>query len=254
MLGANPFASNGSLMTAPDFPGGSTRCGPAAAGSSSSIRAASKTAEEADEHLFIRPGTDAHFLFAHRAHVVRRRARHARDRRPTTWRGRRGASSSRATSRPRSWRRCAASTPTTIRRIARELAAAARAAVYGRIGTCTQEFGTLASWLVDVVNVLTGNLDRPGGAMFTQARGREREHRWRRRASGAECGSAAGTAACAACPRSSASCRSSCLAEEIETPGEGQIRGLITVAGNPVLSHARRRPARPRRSRRSTSW
>src|SRR5262249_62357380 len=53
-----------------------------------------------------------------------------------------------------------------IRRIARELAAADRAAVYGRIGTCTQEFGTLASWLVDVLNVLTGNLDRVGGAMF----------------------------------------------------------------------------------------
>src|SRR5207247_4773149 len=55
-----------------------------------------------------------------------------------------------------------------IRRIARELAAADRAVVYGRMGTCTQEFGTLASWLVDVVNVLTGNLDRPGGAMFTK--------------------------------------------------------------------------------------
>ncbi len=53
-----------------------------------------------------------------------------------------------------------------IRRMARELAAAPTAAVYGRIGTCTQEFGTLASWLVDVLNVLTGNLDRAGGAMF----------------------------------------------------------------------------------------
>src|SRR5207244_1171252 len=56
----------------------------------------------------------------------------------------------------------------TIRRTARELATASRAAVYGRIGTCTQEFGTLASWLVDVANTLTGTLDRPGGAMFTQ--------------------------------------------------------------------------------------
>ena len=55
--------------------------------------------------------------------------------------------------------------------MARELAAAPRAACYGRIGTCTQEFGTLASWLVDVVNVLTGNLDREGGAMFTRAAG-----------------------------------------------------------------------------------
>src|SRR5206468_2442958 len=57
----------------------------------------------------------------------------------------------------------------TIVRLARDLAAAERGAVYGRIGTCTQEFGTLASWLVDVVNVATGNLDRPGGAMFPRA-------------------------------------------------------------------------------------
>ena len=56
-----------------------------------------------------------------------------------------------------------------IRRIARELAGAPRAAVYGCIGTCTQEFGTLASWLVDVLNFLTGNLDEPGGAMFARA-------------------------------------------------------------------------------------
>src|SRR5690349_4658953 len=58
---------------------------------------------------------------------------------------------------------------TEIRRMACELAAAPRAAVYGRIGTTTQAFGTLASWLVDVLNVLTGNLDRPGGAMFPLA-------------------------------------------------------------------------------------
>jgi anaerobic selenocysteine-containing dehydrogenase len=61
-----------------------------------------------------------------------------------------------------------------IRRMARELAAAERAAVYARIGTCTQEFGTLASWLVDVLNVLTGNLDREGGAMFARAAAVER--------------------------------------------------------------------------------
>ena len=70
------------------------------------------------------------------------------------------------------WRPRAASRPSEIRRMARELAAAERAAVYGRIGTCTQEFGTLASWLVDVLNVLTGNLDREGGAMFPLRGGR----------------------------------------------------------------------------------
>ena len=83
--------------------------------------------------------------------------------------------------------------------MARELAAAERGAVYARIGTCTQEFGTLASWLVDVLNVLTGNLDREGGAMFPRAAAGQRTRPGaggggtRRRASGA------GTAACAGC-------------------------------------------------------
>ena len=120
--------------------------------------------------------------------------------------------------------------------MARELAAAERAAVYGRIGTCTQEFGTLASWLVDVLNVLTGNLDREGGAMFTRgAAGAGTGHdspdgrgrgvkigRWTSRVRGL--GEAYGELP------------ASCLAEEIDTPGEGQIRALITLAGNPALS------------------
>jgi anaerobic selenocysteine-containing dehydrogenase len=122
-----------------------------------------------------------------------------------------------------------------IRRLARELAAAERAAVYGRIGTCTQEYGTLASWLVDVLNVLTGNLDREGGAMFPMAaaghanasgppgHGRGvRTGRWHSRVRGL--GELFGELPAA------------CLAEEIDTPGEGRIRALITICGNPALS------------------
>ncbi len=110
-----------------------------------------------------------------------------------------------------------------------------RAAVYGRIGTCTQEFGTAASWLVDVLNVLTGNLDRPGGAMFPLAaagasnaagepgRGRgTRFGRFHSRVRGM--GEVFGELPAA------------CLAEEIDTPGEGQIRALITISGNPAVS------------------
>ena len=123
----------------------------------------------------------------------------------------------------------------TIRRMARELAAAPSAAVYGRIGTTTQRFGTTASWLVDVLNVLTGNLDRPGGAMFPRPPPGRRT-RPASRGAGAARASGAGTAGCAGWARSSASCRSRCLAEEIETPGEGQVRALLTVAGNPAVS------------------
>jgi anaerobic selenocysteine-containing dehydrogenase len=234
MLGANPFASNGSLMTAPDYPG--------------RIRALrdrggklvvvdprrSKTAEEADEHLFIRPGTDAHFLFAI-AHTLFAEGlvslgdvadhvnglddveRLARDFPPDAVAPVCGID------------------PETIRRAARELAAADRAAVYARIGTCTQEFGTLASWLVDVLNCLTGNLDRAGGAMFTKPA-----------AGSANTGGPSGVGRGVRFGRHHSRVRGLpemygelpvvCLAEEIETPGDGQVRGMITVAGNPVLS------------------
>jgi anaerobic selenocysteine-containing dehydrogenase len=123
----------------------------------------------------------------------------------------------------------------TIRRLARELSTARRAAVYGRIGTCNQEFGTLASWLVEVLNVLTGNLDREGGSMFSNpiawsltsltppefANGFE-FGRWKSRVRGA--------------PEVLGQVPVSCLAEEIATPGPGQVKALITIAGNPVLS------------------
>ena len=137
-----------------------------------------------------------------------------------------------------------------IRRMARELAAAERAVVYGRIGTCTQEFGTLASWLVDVLNVLTGNLDEPGGAMFTRAAAGQKNAtgkpgsgrgipmgRWHSRVRGL--------------PEAFGELPVACLAEEIDTPGEGQVRALITVAGNPALStpNADRLDARARRPR-----
>ena len=120
-----------------------------------------------------------------------------------------------------------------IRTLARDIAAARPTAVYGRVGTSTVEFGTLASWLVDVINTLSGNLDRPGGAMFALSpvgaaprpprpgRGFS-VGRWHSRVSGhAEAVSELPAAA---------------LGEEIDTAGDGQIKALITIAGNPVLS------------------
>ncbi len=123
----------------------------------------------------------------------------------------------------------------TIRRLARELAAAERAAVYGRIGTCTQEFGTLASWLVDALNALTGNLDRPGGALFPKAAAGARN------TSGTP-GTGPGVrfgpkhSRVRDFPQIYGELPAACLAEEIDTPGEGQVRALITIAGNPALS------------------
>ncbi|HKJ24767.1 MAG TPA: molybdopterin dinucleotide binding domain-containing protein, partial [Myxococcota bacterium] len=122
----------------------------------------------------------------------------------------------------------------TTRRIARELAATERAVVYGRIGTCTQAFGTLASWLVDVVNALSGHLDRPGGAMWPRAAagpgvdpprrpGPPPYARWRSHVRGL--------------PEFNGELPVACLAEEIDAAPEAErVRALVTLAGNPVLS------------------
>jgi anaerobic selenocysteine-containing dehydrogenase len=193
-----------------------------------------RTAEEADEHHFIRPGSDAlllfsmvNVLFAEGLVEPGRLAEHLN-----------GVDEVRAAAQPFTPEAVAPATGISaaeIRRLARELAAAERAAVYGRIGTCTQEFGTLASWLVDVLNALTGNLDREGGAMFTLAaagqtnasgepgRGRGyRPGRWSSRVRGL--------------PEAFGELPVAALAEEIETPGEGQVRALLTMAGNPAVS------------------
>ena len=169
MLGANPFASNGSLLTAPDLPG-RLRALRARGGRLVVVDPRrTKTAEEADEHVAIRPGTDALVPLRARPRAVRRGPRRSR-------RGRRPrATGSTSCARLRDEfapERVAQHTGVDADTIAphrtRARRARRRAAVYARIGTCTQEFGTLASWLVDVLNVLTGNLDRPGGAMFAK--------------------------------------------------------------------------------------
>ena len=236
ILGANPLASNGSLLTAPDMRG-RLRAIQARGGKVVVVDPRrTRTAEVADEHHFIRPGTDALLLFA-LVHVLfaeglarpgrlaelcdgvdeveRARARlHARGRR----RGHRHRRRTRSAG------------------MARELAAAERAAVYGRIGTTTQEFGTLASWLVDVLNVLTGNLDRPGGAMFPRAAAGAAQHARASRAAAAASDSGAGRSRVRGLPEVLGELPVACLAEEIETPGDGQVRALVTLAGNPALS------------------
>lgn len=234
IMGANPAASQGSLLAAPDV---MSLIG--------AIRTRGKvivvdpvrtaTADRSDEWLPITPGTDAALLLgvAHTLFdeglvnpgavgpyldgldIVGAVA--------TDWPPERVAD---VTAIPAE----------RIRRLARELAGTSRAVVYGRIGTCNQEFGSLASWLVDVVNILTGHLDVPGGSMFpTPAAwtittqpipgledGAPVFGRYRTRVRGAK--------------EVLGQVPASCLAEEIATPGEGQIKALITVAGNPVLS------------------
>jgi anaerobic selenocysteine-containing dehydrogenase len=234
ILGANPLVSNGSLLTAPDMRGRLRRIRERGGKVVVVDPRRTRTAEEADEHHFVRPGTDALLLAAMACTLVEEGLV---DLGPLRGRvnGLAEVLALVGDFEPERVAPACGIEAQEIRRIGRELASAPRAAVYARIGTCTQEFGTLASWLVDVLNVLTGNLDREGGAMFPLAAAGQRN------ASGA-----AGTGKGVRLGRWHSRVRGlaesygelpvACLAEEIDTPGEGQVRALVTVAGNPVVS------------------
>ena len=232
MLGANPLASNGSLMTAPDAPGRLRKIRERGGRIVVVDPRRSETAEIADEHLFIKPGSDAFFLFA-LVHVLFEEGLVSMGRLESLVRGTEALRTLAKDFAPEAVASATGIDAATTRRIAREFAAADAAACYGRIGTCTQEFGTLASWLVDAVNILTGNLDREGGVMFPRSPagpGRDRPKRSgklpyaRWRSTVRELPEFAGELPAAA------------LAEEIDAAGEGRIRALLTVAGNPALS------------------
>lgn len=232
--GANPLVSNGSLLTAPDMRGRIRRIRERGGKVVVIDPRRTRTAEHADEHHFIRPGTDSLALFSLVFVLIEEGLANPGpladlcDGLDAVERLASGFSPERVEG--------ACGIPAQeLRRMARELAAAERTAVYGRIGTTVQEFGTLASWLVDVLNVLSGSFDQPGGAMFTKAAAAQRNSvgepgrgrgvvsaRWGSRVRGL--------------PEVLGELPVSALAEEIDTPGEGQVRALITVAGNPLIS------------------
>ena len=234
VIGANPLASNGSMWTVPDFKG-KAKALQARGGRLVVIDPRrTETAAMADAHHFIRPGADVfllaamvHTLFAEK--LVRLGA-------VADWVNDVDAvEQAVAPFTPEAVTERCAVPADTIRALARELAGTQRAAVYARIGTCTQEYGTLASWLVDVLNVLTGHLDAPGGAMFAKSAAFGANTTGK---PGVGKGVSTGRhlARVSGAPEVYGELPMTCLAEEIETPGEGKIRALITVASNPVLS------------------
>jgi anaerobic selenocysteine-containing dehydrogenase len=233
-LGANPYASNGSLATAPDWPGRIERLLERGGELVVVDPRRTRTAEAATQWIPIRPGTDA-FLLAALVHTL-----FADDLVDL------GAVGDHVAGLDDVRRAVAAFPPAavaavtgvdaaTIVELAHRLVRAPSAAVYGRMGTTTQSFGTVTSWLIDVVNVLTGNLDRPGGAMFTTAAaGAANTRGTPGRGRGIRIGR--GQTRVRGLPEAMGELPVVALAEEIDTPGPGQIRAVVTVAGNPVLS------------------
>ncbi len=231
LLGANPFASNGSICTAPGFPDRIDAVRERGGRVVVIDPRRSRTAEAADLHLSIRPGTDAALLAAIVHHLI----------------GTDQVSMGRVSALVEGTGELAAAvegfTPDwaagvtgidadQIRSLADEIGAAKSAAVYGRIGTTTVEFGTLTTWLLDVVAILTGNLDEPGGMMFPRAAtervrpsrpGRTyRVGRWASRVSGR--------------PEVQGELPAADMPDEMMEPGDGQLKMMFTCAGNPVLS------------------
>jgi anaerobic selenocysteine-containing dehydrogenase len=235
MLGANPYASNGSLCTAPDFPGRLEAIRERGGKLVVVDPRRSRTAEAADEWIPIIPDGDGLFLAAIAqvmfaeglvdvgAHVVHHVA------------GLDEVAAALSRFTPEAVEAACGVDAATIRRIAREIAAAESAAVYGRIGTTTVSFGTTTSWLVDVVNTISGNLDREGGAMFTlPVAGSPNTRGTPGKGRGFRVGK--GHTRVRGLPEVMGEYPIAALAEEISTPGEGKLRALVTIAGNPVLS------------------
>ena len=232
ILGANPAVSNGSMMTAPGMPrrlqeirrrGGKVilidpRC--------------NETARLADRHLFIRPGTDVLLLLA-LLHVVFEEGLTAVGPLAAFTNGVEIIANLVADFPPDKVASITGIDSGQIRLLAREFAGSDAAVCYGRIGVSTQEFGGVCQWLINVLNIVTGNLDRPGGAMFTlpafdpvtapeSLAPRGSFARWHSRVR--------------KLPEFSGELPVVTLAEEILTEGPGQIKALVTSAGNPVLS------------------
>ncbi len=233
MLGANPMASNGSLMTAPDFPGRIKDMPKRGARLIVVDPRRTETAARANEHLFIRPGTDVFWLaalvqtlFEEDLVDIGRLEPHVS-----------GVDTVRdlvAVFSPEAVADLCGIDADTTRRQARDLAGAAAGAVYGRIGAHTVEFGTATAWMCAILNILTGNFDRPGGVMTSSPLAAHIDDgepggkgyvvgRWKSRVNGH--------------PEVNGEFPAASLADEMETGGPGQIRATLSVATNPVLSY-----------------
>ncbi|MBB6015318.1 molybdopterin-dependent oxidoreductase [Deinococcus radiopugnans] len=232
MMGANPLASNGSIMTAPDVRGRLKAIRERGGRVVLLDPRRTESADHATEFHAIRPGTDAHLLLALLNVIFAEgleRLGHLTD----FTDGLDAVRDAAAAFTPERVEGLTSVSAETIRTLARDFAVAERAVAYGRIGLSIQEFGGLAQWLVNVLNAVTGHLDSEGGAMFTKP-----AYDLLQRAKKGATYHGRFTSRVRGLPEFDGELPNVVMAEEMTTPGEGQIRALVTVAGNPVLSTA----------------
>ncbi|MDH3708622.1 MAG: molybdopterin-dependent oxidoreductase [Cyclobacteriaceae bacterium] len=231
MLGANPMVSNGSLMTCGGFPRRLKALQDRGGKMVVIDPRYSETAAKAHKHLFIKPGTDALLLLE----MVKTLIQDGME------------PPEKLLGMTQGWQQLldlvkllpedlcpnTGIDKASAQQLAREFAAAETAVCYGRMGVSTQPHGSLVQWLIHILNLITGNFDQPGGAMFTKpavdiakALGKNGTERKQGRFA----------SRIRQLPEFFGELPVAALLEEIITPGEGQIKALITSAGNPVLS------------------
>ena len=232
MLGANPAESKGSIFSHRDVMG-ALRDLRARGGKLVVVDPVrTRTAAAADQWVPLRPGSDAAFLLAI-VHVLFAEDRVRLGHLASLVAGVETLRDVAADFSPERVERFCGVEAKIIRDLALEIANARAAAIYGRIGTCTQTFGTLASWLVDVIAILTGNLDRPGGSMWSTQVAPHLDLAPPYPSNASVTGKPSRVRGV---PAILGQYPASCLAEEIDTPGAGQIHALMTLGANPVLS------------------
>ncbi|MEO1216722.1 MAG: molybdopterin-dependent oxidoreductase, partial [Bacteroidota bacterium] len=231
VMGGNPMVSNGSLMTAPNF-AGRLKALQARGGKFTVIDPRrTETADKADEHIFIKPGSDA-YLLAAMIHTLFKENLVEPGILKDHLEGLEGLEELFAPFSPEEMESICGIPSNKIRSLTLEFAQAEKAVIYGRLGLSVQIFGGLCNWMFTLLNLLSGNIDTEGGAMFPQPvidtvlqrgkKGKERFGRWKSRVRGL--------------PEFGGELPVSALSEDILEEGEGQIKAIITIAGNPVLS------------------
>lgn len=228
IIGANPLISNGSLLSAPDMKG-RLRAIQHRRGKIVNVDPRfTETSAKSDQHIYIKPGTDAFFLLG-LAHVIFDEGLIQHNRLTDHIKALDEFEKISKGFSPEKVEGITGIGPDVIRQVAREFTSHKKSVIYGRMGACTQEFGGLAMWLVNALNIVTGNFDEPGGAMFASPAvdikpitTKGHIGRWSSRVRKA--------------PEFANELPVATLAEDILETGEGQIRAMIINAGNPILS------------------